>query len=256
MKQTCLILLLLTSFFTRAQSTDLAKLSRGRFYSSDEIKDANNNIRGYLMLFETDKVAKETYELEYVVLDENLTKVTSGTITEMKYESWLVKAKNIEVSATLHKNKLLLEFYDNIQNTPYFKRYRTLDLPTNALSDPFIFVKDTMRPNPVFDRRMGNVENNMSESIYYYEGVGLVVNSKTIDKKEKRTTQYLARYDNDLKEMWRYNYEDRSGKKLKDIYYQKSDEDVIVLFNRYTRGGGIWLNENSLLFVDSGTIEG
>jgi len=247
------LFLLLFAFAAQGQVTDLSKLSRGRFYSSDEIKDANNNIRGYFLLFESDKVAKETYELEYVVLDENLTKVTNGFITEMKYESWLVKAKNIEVDATLYKNKLLLQFHDNIQGMAYFKRYRTLDLPSNELSKPFIFVKDSVHVDPVFDRKNTNIANNMSESIHYFEGVGLMVNSETIDKKEKRTTQYLARYDDDFNQVWRYDYEDKSGKKFKDIYYQKSDEDVIVLLNRYSKGSGVWMNDNSILFVDSAT---
>ena len=69
--------LLLSLFFCiamQAQIVDLQKLSKGRLYSSDEIKDENNNVRGYFLLFENDKIAKETFQLEYVVLDENLTK--------------------------------------------------------------------------------------------------------------------------------------------------------------------------------------
>ncbi len=40
------------------QIADLAKLSSGKFYSSDVIKDSDNNIKGYFLLFETDEIAK------------------------------------------------------------------------------------------------------------------------------------------------------------------------------------------------------
>ena len=104
----------LLSFVVKAQITDLQKISKGKFYSSDVIRDSNNNIKGYFFLFETDKIAKETFELEYVVLDENLTKVTSGFITEMKYESWLVSANKIVINVSLYKNKLFLQILKNL----------------------------------------------------------------------------------------------------------------------------------------------
>ena len=58
----------------KAQVVELNKLSSGLFYDSEIIKDNKNNIKGYFLLFESDKIQKETYVLEYVVLDENLTK--------------------------------------------------------------------------------------------------------------------------------------------------------------------------------------
>lgn len=107
-KNYILILFFLCFSVIQAQVIDLEKLSRGKLYSSDEIKDQNNNIKGYFLLFENDKVAKETYELEYIVLDENLTKVTNGFITEMKFESWIVSAEKIKATVSIFNNKLLI----------------------------------------------------------------------------------------------------------------------------------------------------
>jgi hypothetical protein len=68
MKNNFLLLFCFFSFsILQAQIVDLQKLSKGRLYFSDVIKDENNNLRGYFLLFETDKIAKETYQLEYVV---------------------------------------------------------------------------------------------------------------------------------------------------------------------------------------------
>ena len=130
MKKKYLLLFCFFSLIANAQITNLARLSKGRLYSSDVIKDSNNSIKGYFLLFESDKVAKETYELEYGLLDENLTKVTNGFITEMKYESFLFDAKSISVEVSRYKNKLLLQLSDNfggsdlVMDNNLFKRYR------------------------------------------------------------------------------------------------------------------------------------
>jgi hypothetical protein len=117
MKLKLLFFLMFLCFSANAQITDLQKFSNGKFYDEAEIKDENNNIKGYFLLFETDKIAKETYTLEYVVLDENLTKVTNGFITEMKYSSWLVSADVIDVKVTLFDNKLLIRLADNVNGS-------------------------------------------------------------------------------------------------------------------------------------------
>ncbi|RWX03760.1 DUF6770 family protein [Flavobacterium cerinum] len=249
-------LLLLLCFFcctSYGQITNLSKLSKGKFYSSDVIKDEKNNIKGYFILFESDKVAKETVELEYVVLDENLTKVTNGFMTEMKYESWLIDAEKITVGVSLYKNKLLLELADYANGVSLFQRYRILDVVTNEMSKPFDFIKGSLRLNPVFDRKNSNMSNNMSENISFYDGVGMMVHSKTLNKKEGRTKRYLAHYNDDLKEEWKYEYSEVEDKKKKILTYLASDEDVIVLFNRYTKNNneGTYLPEVSTLFLDA-----
>lgn len=248
-----LLLLLCCINSISAQMTDLAKLSKGRLYSSDVIKDKKNNIKGYFLLFETDKVAKETYELEYVVLDENLTKVTSGLITEMKYESWLASADRVKVSVTLEKNRLLLEFYENINGFVYFKRYRTLDVATNVLSEPFMFNKDSLVLNPKFDRKMLNISNNNSENIYFFNDVGMVVDSRTLSKKEKLTDRKLVHYDNNMKQKWSLKYNDIKDKTVKSLSYLNSDDEIMVFFSHETKNNAMlaWTANVSVLFIDS-----
>ena len=255
MKYKYLLLLCLFCFEMQAQIADLNKLSKGKFYSSDAIKDGDNNIKGYFLLFELDRVAKETYELEYIVLDENLNKVTSGEITEMKYDSWLVGAKKISVHVSLYGDKLLLRFADDFSTLELFKRYRILDISKNELSTPFIFNKGKMVVDPVFNRKVSDYERNESQEIYAYKDIGLIVNSTFIDKKENSEKQYMARFDNDMKEQWRWVYEDFAvkSKKRRSLKYLNSDSDVLVMFNRYSKDNReqTYLPEVSILFIDA-----
>lgn len=254
-KNYILILFFLCFSVIQAQVIDLEKLSRGKLYSSDEIKDQNNNIKGYFLLFENDKVAKETYELEYIVLDENLTKVTNGFITEMKFESWIVSAEKIKATVSIFNNKLLIEFGDYRESIVIFKRYRFLDLKTNKLSEPFIYNKGKMKLNPTFDRKISNVENNASENFYLYDGIGLILDSQTLDKKENLTHRYLAHFDDNYKEVWRYNYNSNEDKRYKSLRYLKSDEDVLlsVVQSRKKGMNENQVNEPSVLIIDAKT---
>lgn len=254
MKKKLLAGLLFISFVAKAQITDLNKLSKGKFYSSDAIKDSNNNIKGYFFLFETDKIAKETYELEYVVLDENLAKVTNGFITEMKYESWAMDAKGIKVVVSLFDNKLLIRFNDDFGPGMYevYKRFRTLDLKTNKLSEPFIYNNDKIIVNPTFDRKLKNYNGNESKNMSYYNGVGLMVNATQLDKTSKNETGYLSKLDENFNPVWKTIYEDgTTKKKTRVITYLNSDKDVIVMFNHIQKNWAKMLNAFSVLIFNS-----
>ena len=256
MKTKIALLLFLLSFKVEAQITDLNKLSQGKFYSSAAIKDSNNNIKGYFFLFETDKISKETYELEYVVLDENLTKVTNGFITEMKYESWAMEAKGIKVEVSLFDNKLLIRFNDDFgpNMSEVYKRFRILDLKTNKLSDPFIYNKDKILLNPTFDRNLKNYDGNESQNMSYYNGAGLIVNSMQLDKDTKNETGYLSKLDENFNPVWKTVYEDGTiKKKTRIINYLNSDKDVIVMFNHTKKNWLKMLNDFSVLIFDAKT---
>ncbi|MFD2601964.1 DUF6770 family protein [Flavobacterium suzhouense] len=260
-----LVFSLFCLFSMNGQIAKLNEFSKGKLYSTSIIKDSRNNIKGYFLLFMSDKIAKETYELEYVVLDENLVKVTNGFISEMKYESWLIKAEGVKVNATLSEdNKLLLDFRDNVTSDGFisaygfdFGRYRILDLKTNELSQPFIFNNNELFVNPVFDRKNTNWKKNQTEYFQPYDKVGLVVNVEGLLNEEDVTERYLKCYDGDLKEKWKYVYQVNPKNDLKRLIYLKSDEDVIVMLNQKAKvRGKIYVEYKrgfSILLVDSKT---
>lgn len=249
------LLLFISSFGLKAQITDLQKMSHGRYYSSDAIKDSNNNIKGYFFLFETDKINKETYELEYVVLDENLTKVTNGFITEMKYENWAMKAERIKVEVSLFGDKLLIRFNDDFgQNmSEVYKRFRILDIKTNKLSEPFIYNEGKIVLNPTFDRKLKNYDGNESQDMRFYNGVGLIV-TDNYNKAVKSDNKYLVKLDENFKEVWRTVYENGTDKKrTRTINYLNSDKEVIVMFNHTQKNWLKMLNDFSVLVYDAKT---
>jgi len=262
MRYIYLLLLFLFCFSVKGQIAKLNEFSKGKLCSKSIIKDDKNNIKGYFLLFIADKIAKETYELEYVVLDENLVKVTNGFISEMKYESWIVKSEGVAVNATLSEdNKLLLEFRDNtdsswMSGSGYnFGRYRILDLKTNTLSQPFIFNNSELLVNPVFDRKNTNWKKNQTEFMQPYNKVGLVVNAECLLNEEDATERYLKCYDGDLKEKWKYVYQVNPKNDLKRLIYLKSDEDVIAMLNLKAKvRGKIYVEYKtgfSILLIDS-----
>ena len=253
MKAKLIMLLLISSFGINAQITDLQKLSRGKFYSSDVVKDSNNNIKGYFFLFETDKIAQETFELEYVVLYENLTKVTNGFITEMKYENWVMKAKSIKVEVSLFDSKLLIRFNDDFGTnmSEVYKRFRILDLKTNKLSEPFIYNDDKIVLNPPFDRKLKNYDGNESQNMSYYNGVGLIIDSQ-YNITTKSRNRSLIKLDENFKEVWRTVYENEADKRrTRIINYLNSDKDVIVMFNHTQKNWLKMLNDFSVLIFDA-----
>lgn len=251
MKSNLVLLLMFFCTSISAQITDLYKLSQGKYYSSDVIKDEKNNIKGYFLLFEIDKVEKETYDLEYVVLDENLQKVTNGIITEMKYESLLISAKKIIVEVTLFNNKLLIQLSDYLgeENGNAYLRYKILDLQSNKLTTTFAYLKDNLAINPVLDRKLKNFSENQTYKTYGLDKVGIVVNKGYKDKYSDAKS--LVCYDENLKQIWKLDYElEKNEFGRKELTLLKSNEKYITFFNHYEKGG---YNKStvSVLIVDA-----
>lgn len=250
-------LTLLFTFFillSNAQITDLSKLSTGKFYDSDEIVDSNNNKRGYFFLFETDKIAKETVALEYVVLDENLKKVTNGFFTEMKFESLLINSKKIVANVSYCDNKLLLSLQDDMgtSGSLLFQRYRILDLKTNKLSEVFLYTNNKLNLNPKVSRDFSEMSKNFSDYMTFYNKVGLVGFRNDIDKKTKSVDKHMTLFDDNFKEVWKYSYNLSTKKQnKKNLSYLNSDEQTLVFFNQESDKNNEYVNVFSVLFIDS-----
>ena len=229
---------------------ELSKLSSGKLYDSDVIKDGKNNIKGYLLLFESDKIKKETYILEYVVLDENLTKVTNGYIEEMKYSSLLLKADKVTVDLILYNNKLLLELNDCTKDgEKLFRRYRTLDLSNNKMSNTFIFRNGKIENNPEFDRSLKNFEANQTDKIIGLDEVGLVAIKEEKDKTGK--DKYLVCLDDSFNQKWKTIYETSKNQYgFKELEILNSSNNFIVFSNHYTKGG-YYKPVNSVVVFDA-----
>jgi hypothetical protein len=245
------VLFLFISLTNNAQLIELSKLSTGKFYDSSVIKDNKSNIKGYFLLYESEKVKKETFNLEYVVLDENLTKVTSGFIEEMKFSSFLINAKKIKVDVTLYNNNLLIELTDAAAQGDFFRRYRILDLKSNKMSDIVIFKKGKIEVNPLFDRTLKNFSDNQTDKIIGLNDIGLIAIKD--QKEENDKNKYIVCLDNDFKEKWKTTYEvTKNENGFKELSFLNSSKDYIVLFNHYTKSAN-YTCINSILTFDANT---
>lgn len=253
MRYNYFLLLYVLCFSMQAQISKLNEYSKGKFYSSDIIKDGDNNVKGYLLLYETDKIAKETYIVEYVLLDENLTRVTSGFITEQKYDGYSL-VKNINVEVSLYKDKLLLELSDDFETVRAYKRYRMLDIKTFEMSEPFVMKDGKLIYNPKFDRTWRDDRDKESDEIRFLNGVGLVAYSPFITKNSKNREKYITHYDNNLQFVWKYVYDVADGVSKyidqKFAVYTDSDEGLIVMGIMGTRAKGKFTNVLTVHFID------
>ena len=255
MKLKFTLLFVLIVFMGNAQITDLSKLSTGKYYDSDEIVDANNNKRGYFYLFETDKIAKETVTLEYVVLDENLKKVTNGFFTEMKFESFLINSKKIVAKITYNDNKLLINLKDDIgAGTQLFQRYRILDLKTNKLSDIFLYIDNKINLNPEISCDFSKMSLNSSDNMFFYSKVGLVGFKNDYDKSTKTETRHMSLFDEKLNEVWKNDYDITTKKQPKRVLnYVNSDQGRLIFFNEFADKNSVATGAFSLIFIDAVT---
>jgi hypothetical protein len=251
MKKIVLGILLIFTQFVMAQMVELSKLSTGKLYDSDVIKDEKNNIKGYFLLFESDKIQKETFILEYVVLDENLTKVTNGYIEEMKYSSLLLKADKITTEISLYNNKLLIELNDDTENGKFFRRYRTLDLSNNKMSEIFIFRNGKVEIKPELDRKLKNFDANQTDKIIGVNGVGFVAIKEEKDQTGKE--KFLVCMDDNFNKSWKTTYEvTKNEYGFKELEFLDSSNKYIIFSNHYTKGG-YYKPVNSIMSFDANT---
>jgi hypothetical protein len=251
------LLCMLLSAGLQAQVAKLESLSKGKFYSSAAIKDGSNSVKGYFLLYESDKVAKETYQLEYILLDENLDRVTSGFITEDKYEGFSFKVMSINVEASLCRNKLLLEFSDNFETTLAYKRYRILDITTFEMSEPFMAKDGKLVFNPVFDKNLRDDYDKQSDSVMFFKDVGLVTFSPYVTKKSADREKYITHFDDNFNPVWKYVFDLAEGKgksvDQKSAFYIQSNANLIVLLTDGVRSGGKFMKGLAVHFLDAKT---
>ena len=232
------------------QIAELQKLAKGTFYSSAEIKDDNNNIKGYFLLYRNDEVAKNVYELEFVVLDENLTKVGNGFFKEAKDAD----ADRVAADVTLCKNRLLVALTDGFGGHKGYKRYRILDLGTFKMTDSFIARCGQLVFKEYFDREWRkNHEDEYSERLAMFKDVGLVVFSPELEKNTTDRQKYIAHYDENFKLAWKYVFDEMPEKKGDQRWaeYVQSDKDLIVLLVVGIREGKKIKHEATVHFLDA-----
>ena len=121
MKQLVVLLILLCFGSAISQVQKLGELSAGRLLDSAVImEDDESDVYGYCLLYEVDRKSKEVFELEYVILDKNLNKLTSVTLTQGVFKTILAKTNAELTFVKKIGNQLTIAVNDRLVNLgPY-----------------------------------------------------------------------------------------------------------------------------------------
>ena len=246
-------LFLLFFICSQAQVKDLGELSSGKYLDSRIVyNDDGDDVYGYLLLYENDRKSKAVYELEYVLLDKNLNKLTSGTFVQNRF-SFIMKI-NIGFSFVRKTgNKLVIGIQDSSNSTligpiPAFNhRYRELNLETFALSNQFT-MKDNRKAaqneeadsKVTYDDIQKNVELQPVGSNHFLLFAETEFNSAIVsgnyEQKLAREIRSFRIFDKDFTELWQYKF-NNSGAKEFDMfeYYSSQGNDMILQRNNFEK---------------------
>lgn len=152
MKKISLLLVLFFSATLFSQVTKLTALSSSKFLDSKIIyEDNNEDIYGYLLLFEKDKVNANETAFELVLLDKNLNKVGTTSFDQEITNTWLIKLSSSIYFAKKSKDNLFVaigqsnsmveSLVDKMVEDKGISGFRILNLKDFTISENY-FIKD------------------------------------------------------------------------------------------------------------------
>ena len=241
MKKILTLLVLFVTFMSHSQISDLASLSNGNFFGFSSIFDKKENLNGYLALYYKGKVDEKTIKIEYVYLDKNLNKVSNKEFeTQSSVSNFYISMNfkgEIELTPKLDYSQMTLFSYGKV----VMPESLVIDLKNNSVSrksnvcyenKTFIECPDAktfkeLRQEYKKERK----ENGMAyeSSVTTLEDGTYLVYEYNIDKFKQKNNAFI-KFDNDKKEIWRYEYnKDLEKKQYQYINVLHSDQKFIYL---------------------------
>lgn len=233
LKRIVTLILLLLSSITVAQVQKLNKLSSAKFISSKIIYDDNtDDVYGYFILYLNDKKSKNFVELEYVVLDNNLNKITSNTFNQVYFSDILNNPEDLIKLDGVKKIKEDLFFFIRIKRgiNDLADVNRKVNLKNFKLSDEFVIT------NHKLENRTFSIGEKVKINDYetfngllatkgdYFINFG---NKESVsDSGKKKKVRTFTVFDNDFKALWDIEIPDPK----KDYLYLDSDSDVFLMY--------------------------
>lgn len=253
---TLLILLITTVSFGQVQK--LAELSQGSMIGSQIIYDDDeDDIYGYFLLFQIDQHTKDSYTLEYAILDKNLNKVTSKRFKERIYQGFMAESEVKLFFVNKYNNEIVFGLFDDVESNfilppvedPRFIsdlgniRYRRINLDDFSISDEVIFLENKATYDPYKNQeKMKFKEFRNHQTITPTETGAYVLfhKSKDIDdikafmlphkynKLAKGGIKKVSLLNQDFKETWTTTI-NQNEDDLRAYTNRGSDTDVLVL---------------------------
>lgn len=250
MRRILLFFAMLCSFMLTAQVQKLGELSAGMFLDFAVIMEEDeSDVFGYCLLYQLDRKSNEVFELEYVVLDKNLNKLTSVSLMQAAFKRTFIDtrteltfAKKIGSQLTIGVNDRdkKIDFTTNVM--PYYNyRFVNINLDDFSHSKEYKyegFVKkeyeykagDKMTFDDLYylQKLIGTKSSYfLSFAVSEHSPTKIVAgNATTFNYKRHQAVKRFAVLDKDLKEVWSKNI---NADKKTALQYEYLDSDAEVL---------------------------
>lgn len=243
MKKIISLFTLLLAYLVFSQVQKLHELSQGKMIDYAIIyEDGKDDVFGYLLLYEFDRKSKEVYELEYVVLDKNLNKLTSSTFLQGMYSNILLNFKIQINSIKKIGNEIIIGLHDYDSNSARPKinyRYRRLNLDDFSFSTEFIIREFKVSDKEYKPGQVTRVLDLWDEQSFsptngdYFLAFATPEHNPKIGgniSKTRRSIKSFAILDKDLNVVWKKAINTQEKGKEYDFYsYWESDKSTLIL---------------------------
>lgn len=235
-----------------SQTTKLSALSSATFTDSRVVFDENNEVYGYLFLFEKDKISKKLMKYELVLLDKNLNKVAT-----LEYEQGLYTSMWVDFTSAIYYVKkqgdnlyfLVAQSYEGSEELmKELIRYKgvsalgVIDLKTFKLKEGFYSnFNEIVVGSPIYDMNKSAAEIMKDAEIYKMMKIlnqGILVSdlsyqsellSAFMNKPRKDHQKAYNFFDFNYKKLWTLKVnENVKSKSFFDYSYLKSNNKDIV----------------------------
>ncbi|CAD7804657.1 hypothetical protein CHRY9390_01255 [Chryseobacterium aquaeductus] len=235
MKKFYLLLFGLTQTFAYSQTQNLASLATGENIGMNALFDTKDNLYGYVSMYSLGKTDKKSQKFEYVILDKNL-----NPVANKEFEAGLLVSNYF--GYVDFKGQIILRPSD----FNYLQAFsKDAALPVSMVIDP---KTNTVKPKVYYDylengtfveinqpksfkeERKENRAEKKDKGYNYVSSVGEIKEGGFIAVEYNDYGRYvnknsLIKFDDNKKEIWRYNYNTNGDKKVfSDLTILDKDE--------------------------------
>ncbi|MDR2234582.1 MAG: hypothetical protein LBE92_00520 [Chryseobacterium sp.] len=224
MKKITLLVFGLIQTLAYSQTQDLSTLASGDHVGMNALFDDKDNLYGYVSLYSYGKSGDKTKKFEYVILDKNLNPVANkefeGDITAASYTGYVdVKGKIILKPSMMD--------YSLVKSREIFTPVSmVIDPKTNTITRKVYYdyledgsFKEINEPKTWKDQRKENRVEKREKGYNYVSAVGETKEGGYFAIEYKDYGKYvnhnsLMKFDENKKEVWKYQYNTDGSKKV------------------------------------------
>lgn len=228
MKKILHLAMFITSAFAFSQTQDLAKLAQGEMVNFNPIFNHNDQLFGYVGIYNYGKTTDVTKKFEYVILDKNLNPIANKDFEGDKYaggySAYMDFRDDIILRPTFDRSQInifklkditvprskIITLKDNVvKNKDYFE-----------YQEDGTFLQQNQPQNLMASYREGRAERKSKgyvyESYVYEIKEGGFLALEYRDYRTYINNNSLIRFDENKKELWRYRYNIEGNKKANE----------------------------------------